>query len=126
MTASTDERKRKAQRDAQRDPTDPLLQAQAGAEAARSGEETEVAFLRAHVGQWIYFETVRINYRGLLRRVCADALGNPTSLIVDPCYRVGVWQIESVTSECHMPGERAIRWDAVLEFGPQLPRWPRT
>lgn len=122
---TTDERKRKAARDAQSDPTDPLLQAQAANERDRSGaERTEAVFLREHVGQWVYFETVRINYRGLLKEVEIDALGNPTSLILNPCYRIGAWQIESVTSECHMPGERAVRWAGVLEFGTQLPRWP--
>ncbi len=82
----SDERRQKAARDA-RAAGDGEAMARAEADRRRAGHGI-AGFLDALVGQSIYVEGVRINYRGTLREVLYHADGAPAGLILAPCQRV--------------------------------------
>ena len=81
----SDEKRRKAEHDARKGDPDALARAEA--DRRRSGHGV-AGFLDELVGQAIYVEGVRINYRGTLREVLYHADGAPAGLVLAPCQRV--------------------------------------
>ena len=82
----SDEKRRKAERDA-RAAGDQDAMSRAEADKRRAGVGVG-GFLEALIGQAIYVEGVRINYRGTLREVLYYADGAPAGLVMAPCQRV--------------------------------------
>ncbi len=81
-------------------------------EAAATGDQAamaaaEAAALRAgdagghplapFVGRWIYLETWKMNYRGIL--IGLPRVDGSTWLAIHPCWRVGDWSLAGPTSE---------------------------
>lgn len=86
----SDEKRRKRERDAQAEGGTAAL-AGAHADRRRSGHGI-AGFLDELIGQTIYVEGVRINYRGTLREVLYHADGMPAGLVMNPCQRVSYFQ----------------------------------
>lgn len=82
------------------------------------------SLLRDLLGEWIYTEGVRINYRGRLVGLAAGGCGDLT-LVVEPCYRVGVWTMEGLTNEVLMPGRCLLPFGAMIHVGPHPATWPK-
>ena len=121
-----DEKRRRATRDAQAT-KDPEAERAAEAAALRAGDASGHP-LAPYVGQWVYLETWKMNYRGVL--VGLPRIDGSTWLALHPCYRVGDWSLERPTSEARqetsdecpslIPLEAA-----VSELSLQRPTWPR-
>ena len=121
----SDEQKRRAERDALTS-GDLMSAARANNERNRAGEGL-LAWLEQFVGQWVYAETYKMNYRGVLKAVLSDSMAKPTGLLFSQLSRVGDWSDQpNETYEETMSGERYLAWDGVCEFGAQQAHWPKT
>ena len=79
----TDQTRRAAARAAKQDPSDGLALARAEAEHARTGHDSELAWVRSFVGQAVSIEGARINYMGTLVAVFTGPTGGLSSLLID-------------------------------------------
>lgn len=126
----SDEDRRKRQREAEKDPGSAESRARQAAEDERAtGALGLERYLNTFIGQWIYVEGVKMNYRGVLVGL-AYYSGDGTQLLVTPCHRVGDWgdypteaNEEVMTSTPDHP--RAIPWGSVTEFGLMQAHWPK-
>ncbi len=83
----SDEERRKKERRARMNGDDAAAVAAVERDQARFGEGV-IGFLDALVGQKVFVEGVRINYRGTLCEVFRHGDGRPAGLLLDPCQRV--------------------------------------
>lgn len=121
---SLDEQNRKNARRAR-------MEAEAGDQNAPKAQAAEnarmgggyLAFLSPLLETWVYIEGARMNYRGKLVDFFLGFDGQPTGLVLDPCYRVGDWN-ETPTTEKQMEGAHVVTWGSVCEIGPQAKNWP--
>ena len=89
-----------------------------------------IGVLATFCGQWVYAETWKMNYRGVLKDVTTEPTG-AVVLLLDPCYRVGEWQDgpdeateeKMETTPAH---PRLMRWEGVAEFGLIQAHWPKS
>lgn len=121
----SDEKARKKARDAKA-AGDVVGMESAAVHSGRSGAG-ELGWLLPHLDTWIYVETVKMNYRGVLREVLVDGMNQPSALVMEPCYRVGEWDRSGPTAqyEMLMEGPHAVRYGTVGEIGPMHKSWPR-
>lgn len=126
----SDEDNRRAERAANANGTTALEEAKINANATRAGTSL-AAILARFVGRWIYAETYKMNYRGLLAGVVTNGAGDPTALLFSILYRTGEWGNQpDATYEENMEASegfpRVIQWDSVTDFGLQQTHWPKS
>lgn len=105
---------------------DPDAMRKANVDQVRYGEGV-VGHMRTLIGQWIYVEGVKLNYRGILVDLVTNGAGMLEGLLMEPCSRVGEWgdQPEEQYEET-MQGLRLIPYGTVCDVGLQQAHWPKT
>ena len=82
-----------------------------------------VGYLRESIGEWVYVEGARMNYRGVLTDVFASPAGAPEAVALEPCFRLGWWDKQPKKGyNFKLQGRHVIPWDAVQAIGPPSPR----
>ena len=120
----SDETRRKRERDAKAS-GEPAAQAAALRAAERSAPWTKLEYLQALVGHWIYVETAKLNYRGVLLGCTPEG-----DLLMSPCFRTGDWGDEpSPQYEERMESgpehPRLVAWGGICELGLMQAHWPK-
>jgi hypothetical protein len=94
------------------------------------GGESVFSFMEGLVGKLLFIEGLRINYRGILKRVIKAPNGDPAALVFDRLQRVSWFQKEgpeAAYSFVH-ERERLVPWDSILDVGEESftgSRWVR-
>jgi hypothetical protein len=121
----SDEERRKAQRRSVLRESTALETARAQAAEARSGFGV-MGVLQPLIGEWCYFEGCKMNYRGILRDIVTNVMGDVMGVLCEPLSRVGEWQdIPTEAYEETLTGMRYLQWEGILECGKQQAHWPK-
>jgi hypothetical protein len=121
-----DEERRAKERESQKAGGVTALDEARSAHAATRAGDSLVSFIAGFIGQWVYIEGVKLNYRGVLQDVTVDGSGRPSSLLMNPCARTGEWNdFPKDEYEETMNGTRALPWDTVCDFGAMQAHWPK-
>lgn len=121
---TSDQRKRAAQRAAQNDPSDLLAQAAAEAEHARGGHDSELAWVRAFVGQDVAIEGARMNYMGRLLAVYTGPTGGLSSLLLNGSRTVWARAEQRPGADYVQPmGEILVPWSYVHAISRMPAAW---
>ena len=112
-------------------------QAESGDEAAKArleriesrfGESIR-SFLEGLIGKLVFIEGIRINYRGILKRIIVDGNGMPSALIFDRLQRIS-YMSQSTAENSYVfkhAKERLVPWDVVHDIGEEsflgIPKW---
>lgn len=86
-----------------------------------------IGLLARYVGKWVYAETYKMNYRGVLIDIVPEPQGGLV-LVFSTLIRVGEWGDDPAEDyeepmEATAEHPRLLRWDSVTDFGLQQAHW---
>ena len=83
---------------------------------------------RALLGEWIYVEGARMNYRGLFVDLHVSPSGDLLAVVLDPAYRLGWWNKDKPLDGFHfrISGRCIVPWDFVHAISKQFEHWSKT
>ena len=104
-----------------------IEEARANANLTRSGASL-ASILERCIEHKVYAETYKMNYRGTLRGIVLNGVGDVISLLMFPLWRTGDWGDQpNETFEEQMQASadfpRIIAWESITDFGLQQSHW---
>lgn len=90
-----------------------------------------IGHLGRFIGQWVYLEGYKMNYRGVLLDVIPGTSNADAQLVFSPLFRVGEWgdepdgtYEEEMESSQEFP--RIVPFGSVTDFGLMQAHWPKS